>query len=357
MLGSQNFNELHKSAYSHGLESIYSIENIDLRTLRRLQDNPLDSSPVSKKSFKLVCEQEQYQLDFGACFRNWIPPFFPLESIRVLGLSKYAEKALKDLGKLRVGDLLDSQQLKGLGQGHLVEITEKVAAFVAHRNPTHAETIDFAGWIRALFADLECKQIYPLLEKYQLQDLVAITPAESVELKRLNLEQRGERCQEALAKMDQKLLEEGRKSITFAFLIPWMTDREGIAAQGEIEERLERMSDEGEVALKVLNFLNGSFDPFFFGKYLTPLTANLYAINSAYATHGHTLLKLAATYFYSPKVFYPFKTLVQLLHRELATHWISLPPRFVEKILFAAPAFRLSKNHKGELQVYYRKIR
>lgn len=353
MLGSQHFNDLRKTAYSHGLESLYSIENIDLRTIRRLQDNPLEPAVAPKKNYKTLKKSPQLELDFGISFRTWIKPFFPLESIRVLGLSKYAEKALLEQGKLKIGDLLHLSELKGLGQGHLVEIRDKVEEYVAERDTEQTETIDFAAWLRALFAVHEIKKVYPLFEKYQLQNLIAITAAESVEIKRLNAEQREERCREVLAEVDRGLLEEGARAITAAFLLPWIADREGIAAQEEIEERLERISDEVEVALKVLKLLNRSFGHgFFFGTYLTPFTGDLYAIDPTYANYGKILLKCASTYFYNPQVFYPFKTLVSLLKRELACHWIALPDSLIEKLLFTAPQFRLSKNFRGELLVY-----
>lgn len=353
MLGSQNFKDLHKTAYSHGLESIYSIENIDLRTIRRLQENPLDSTTFPKKNYKQLKKDGQFELDFGVGFRQWIAPFFPLESIRVLGLSKFAEKGLLEQGKTRIADLLDPASLKGLGQGHLVEICEKVGNYVGGRDSKRAETVDFAGWLLALFAKVELKKLYPLLEKYQLQDLIAITPAESVEVKRLNQEQREERYRELLKEVDKELLNEGRKSITYAFLIPWMSLREGIAARDEIEERLERIADDGEKALKVLKLLDTCFgNGFFFATHLTPFTADLYAINPAYAGFGHTLLKTAATYFYAPQIHYPLKSIVSLLKREHALSWITLPERFIEKVLFSAPQFRLSKNFRGQMHVY-----
>lgn len=352
MYGTQDFHELHKTAYSHGLESIYSIENIDLRTVRRLQETSVAPAPTPKKKFKLLKSTDQYELDFGTGFREWIPPFFPQEPIRNLGLSKFAEKALIEQGKHKIGDLLDSKGLKGLGQGHLIEIEEKVAKFTQGRDPQRAETIDFAGWVRALFANLEPKKLYPLLEKYQLQDLIAITPAEKLEVKRMNAEQRDEACREAHLQVDRSLLEEGLKSISHAFLIPWIALREGIATQGEVEERLERMADDGDLALKALKLCDGCFAPFFFGKHLIPLTGSLFAMNSAYAAYGKIVLKLSATYFYAPHIHYPFQALTTLLKRELACYWVGLPDRFVEKILFTAPEFRLSKNLHGQLLIY-----
>lgn len=353
MLGSQDFNNLHKTAYSHGLESIYSIENIDLRTLRRLQENPLQTEVPPKKRIKPLKKDSQLELDLGVGFRNWIAPFFPLESIRVLRFSKAVEKGLWEQGKRRIGDLLDLTQIKGFGQGHLVEIADKMANHIGGRNPKKAETIDFTGWLFALFASLELKRLIPLLEKYQLQDLVAITPAESVEIKRLNQEQREEWCRNLLKEVDLNLLKEGCKAISYAFLIPWMFERAGIASRDEIEERLERVAEEGEIALKVLKLLDDCFGKgFFFATHLTPLTGDLYTINPMYACFGNAMFEISSTYFYANNTHYPLKSIVSLIKRELATEWVAFPEKFIEKILYTAPHFRLLRNFRGEILVF-----
>ena len=77
------FDLISKTAYSHGLEAIYAIENVDLRTLRKLQQNPLEElRPTPKPQRKVPGLENQYQLELGSGFRCWIAPFFKKEPIQ-----------------------------------------------------------------------------------------------------------------------------------------------------------------------------------------------------------------------------------------------------------------------------------
>jgi hypothetical protein len=99
-----SFEETYKSSYSHGLEAIYALETVNVRSIRRLQAPPAQPPPLRAPCVLPMAPQLEF--DFGASFRAWLEPFLLDEPIQVLGLSRHAEKCLLEQRKERLRDLI-----------------------------------------------------------------------------------------------------------------------------------------------------------------------------------------------------------------------------------------------------------
>src|SRR5262245_23100732 len=108
----ENYLETYKQVYSHpGLEAIYTLKNVDVNTIRRLNDptsitsgaqlKEVTTSPVDE-----IEESPQLEFDFGGEFRTWVRPLVLDEPIQVLGLSTHIEKILQSHEKAVLKDLL-----------------------------------------------------------------------------------------------------------------------------------------------------------------------------------------------------------------------------------------------------------
>jgi hypothetical protein len=315
----------------------------------------------SRPPKKAVLPSSQLEFDFGASFRTWVTPFFLREPIHVLGLTKFAEKALTDNGKKLLSDLVGTDLralifLKGMGQGHVQEIQEKLHAALAGKDPSKAFQIDFAAWLRALFAEAPTKKIYVLLEAYQLQELVPITAAESVEIRRLSEEQRREWKENALATVNKDLFQDDLKNIVEAFLKPWMNKRLGLVREWELYERLEQVSDDPEKSPRVLKLLEESLGQrlFLFIPFLESPEGGLLCAERWQLQAYKRVQRCACTYFYAPQVRYTLSHLVDLIERELLRTWEGYPSGFVEKVLRLSQSFEVQRTLHGEITVQKR---
>lgn len=360
----QTFEETHKLAYSHGLELIYKLENVDLKSIKPIAESrtiPIKAVENSQKVF-ISSVDEQLQFDFGDEFRGWIDAFISQEPIQFLGLSRHAEKCLQDHGKTVLADLIEANLhgfifFKGMGQGHVDEIRQKLHQYIDGRPLTHCHRIDFASWVRSVAGSFERKKIYAAMEKYKLNDLFSLTPAESVEVRRLTLEKKQEWIREF-----EIFLKESQKSqfvlsnmlkIVNVFFKPWMRNRMGIATKGEIFERLERISVNSEIALQALSFFA---DIFFQGKFpigesLYPIEKELYCVDLKHIQSFQAIVDNALTYFYKPNVIYPLPILISYLQREFALDWGDFTEGFIEKVLRHSSTFRVRKGFLGDLEI------
>ena len=197
-LSVRSYEEIYKTAYSHGLESIYALENIDIKSVRPLQNASTSPSLQKKALPKPPIYASSYipEFEFGPSWRRSIAPFFLQAPIEVLGLSKAAEKCLLDYQKTCLSDLLTVDLrglifLKGMGQSHLNEIKEKLSQYIGERDRQQTDRIDFKGWILSLTNhQIQRKKIFLLLESYQLSDLLSLSPMEAMEIRRLSAENR-----------------------------------------------------------------------------------------------------------------------------------------------------------------------
>lgn len=132
-----DFERTRQNAYSHGLEKIYALENVDIRSIRKIGTSTAPAKPQPKKNSRNYSHSrfEQLELPFDFPFKKTMDLLVYREPLQVIGFSKRIESWLLGLGKRVVGDLLESDRqsiirLKGIGQGHLDEINEKLQSYL-----------------------------------------------------------------------------------------------------------------------------------------------------------------------------------------------------------------------------------
>lgn len=361
----KSFEETYKTAYSHGFEAIYALENVDIRSVRRLNDTAPENTKNKAPSPYKLHEEEPLQLDMdlGPGFREWVEPFLLSEPIQVLGLSKYAEKCLVDHGKNYLRDILgyDLRKLvflKGMGQGHIDEIRNKLHTYTEGKELAQAKSIDFAGWIRSLVSNSAIKKkVYVCLEDYHLAGVLTLTSVEMMEVRRLTPEKRTEWKKEGLEELttESRCLALRRQAalICEAFVKPWMVFRLGMAAMSEIQERLERVSECSELTMHALDFFSEIYCNGFFplAHSLHGVEPELYCMDAQTKEAYEVVVNRALTYFYKGNLHYGLEELVGLLNRECAKFWIGFPEGFPEKVLRLSPLFNIRKTDTGKLLV------
>lgn len=359
----KSFEDIYKMAYSHGLETIYALENVDVKSIRRLQDAPSFAPEEVSSTRLLPAKAPQRFFDFGPGFRDWVEPFYAFEPIQVLGLSKQAEKCLIEHGKPLLGDLLKCDLrslvfLKGMGQGHIDEIKTKLRLYLDGREVHQAHSIDFISWLRCVTVCVNArKKVFLCLDAYDLGHLLPLTPAEAMELRRLSDDLKEEWIQEGFAELAQTaksaFVRDRIDQLATVFVKPWVRGRLGLATLDEIRERLERVSLAPEAARKALPFFSDVYyDALFpFKDNLFEVESDIYAADEWTARAYGVVVEQARTYFYKQGIHYPFLQLVQLLKREFARSWTGFAEGFIEKALRLSGEFSVHKGRGGSLEV------
>lgn len=361
------FNENLKSAYSHGLENIYlNFESINIDSIRPLTKAVKVLEKEPKQEFALDCMDEgQLELDLGDSFRSGMEPFLLSEPIQVLELSKNAEKCLLENGKRTIKDLVHTKQsdfvfFKGMGQGHIDEVEEKLKEYLAGKVTGFSKRIDFISWLRSYMGDIEKKQAVALLEKHQLFGICTLSPAESAEVKRAGPERKLEWEKGALAGLlspeKRMLLEKHIRQVCEIFIKPWLLVRNGFATYFELMERVQRISVQEDLALSVLKFFQEIFfgGKFPFGNYLFEVEEKLYFANPEVAANYSYVIEKAQSYFYKKSLVYSLSEIVGWLLRDFGRSWLSYDETFIEKVLRYSKMYRVIKDRSGVLVVKLR---
>lgn len=358
------FEETYKNSYSHGLEAIYALETVDVKSIRPILPQAAQRTAVPKSYTYSHVEivPDQLDFDFGDFYRGWIDSFVKLEPIHVLGLSRHAEKCLFDHGKRILDDLINSNLkefvfLKGMGQGHVDEIQQKLSCYLAGRPLTRCTKIDFASWIRSIVAFHDRKKVFVAMEGYHLSDLFSLSPAESVETRRLTLEKKREWIQEAHAEFQTpaqcKAIKEQVCKIADVFIKPWMQRRHGLATRQEIIERIQRLSTNSAEASNAISFLSDLYfgKEFLFQEFLIPLEDEIFCLDEFAKERYIQVVQRACSYFYNPRTVYPLEQLIGFLEREFALAWEGFPEGCLHKILRLSPCFCTRKGNAGKLEI------
>lgn len=361
----QTFEQTYKTAYSHGLEAIYTLENVDIKSIRPIGESQIVS--VQSKnlpeplpiSIPVDCQPE---FDLGSEFCVGIDAFVIKEPIQVLNLSRHAEKCLIESGRKVLGDIIGFNLrelvfLKGMGQGHIDEIQQKLLHYIQGKPLKQCRMIDFASWIRSLVADQDRKKIYVLMQTFELSELFSLTPAESVEVRRLTLEKRQEWIEEMLLLFQtqpkqQSVISDMRKVVD-VFFKPWIRQRLGFATNMDLVERLERMSCHPQITLRALSFFSEVYYHFGFPlkDYLHQIDDNLYCADIHVVNDYNRIVDCAITYFYKPDVCYLLDELISLVEREFSRKWEGFPEGFIERVFRLSSLFNVRKGVHGHLEV------
>lgn len=352
------FDPLPKAAYTHGLELIYTLQDVDISSVRPLgtSQTPQTTPKKSVVPFPVTCNREE-QLEFGfeGIFSRTITPFIAQEPIQVLGLSRQAEKALLDNSKTTLADI-SYENLKGLGigQGHVEEAIHKLALYLDGKTFEAVGQVDFSSWIRSLVLLADRKKAYVALETYELQDLITLLPSEGVEVRRLTVDKRIEWPKEFMRHMRspaliQRFLSDFNRVVD-VFFRKWIHGRLGLATKHELTERWERIGDDitfSRAALQLFEGIYGEED--FFSQQLYQLEPGVYAVNHHIAQNYQDIIDLAETYLLPSSPSFNLSHLVDLLTKEFSLSWRAFPQGFIEKSLSISSKFMVSKDLHGEL--------
>lgn len=360
-----SFEKTYKTAYSHGLEKIYQLENIDIKSVRRISESIADNIVDGIEEIEWLSNAEdviQLEFDFGTGFKTSREHFVNREPIQVLALSKHAEKCLLERGVRVIKDLLEADLrefvfIKGLGQGHIDDIQRKLAGYIQGKSLKDAKQLDFASWLRTLVADSDLKKVCALLEPFGLSDLFTLSPSENVEVRRLSSEKRQEWSRDIRNKLlhDDKIrqLHEDMQDVAEVFIKPWMRGRFGLATEVEILERVLNLSEKPEEGRAVLEFFRVYYfnDKFPFSEFLKVVDDGLLCVDAQAAQIYRDIVEKVKTYFYKRDVRYSLEQLRGFIDCEFASDWCGFSEGCVERILRICPDFRVRKDQTGKLIV------
>lgn len=348
----KSFEEMQKTSYSHGLEAIYTLENVDVKSIRKMVQAPAQLISESPKR-ELMYENDslQYEFDLGPQFRNWIRPFLLSEPIEVLKLPVSVEKTLKDLSKDTLGSILEiGMEVKEIARAHLQELKQRLQEYVANRPLHQSRYIDFASWLLSLTAGICQKKLYVFLAAYQLSHLVPLSPLEMLEVKRLNpskLKDWEKEVQEKLQSAHKKFLFTSQfTQIIDSFFKSWIYARDGLVLEDELQERLQKISVDSNITEKVLplfQMLYGKTQSFW-DAYLVSIASDVYAVDITIARTFFEIEEVANSYFYSANACYSLSEIVTYIQKDYSKNWESYSNAFIEKILKFSTQFYVRKN-------------
>jgi hypothetical protein len=344
-----SFEETFKQAYSHGLEKIYALKNVDITTVRPIEQHHSNHSKISpnngEKPIETHQENEVLEFDFGEKYRTWIEPFFLQEPIQVLNLSRRAENGLLSIGKYHLKDLIALT-------GH-DEVQKQLLAYLQGRSMQSCRQIQVRSWILSLTVGLERKKCAVCLEPYQLMEGLMLSSAEKAQIRRLDLAIKKEWQESALAEFRSNAraaqVHRDMQRVVNALIIPWMQGRCGIATEGELVERVHILSDISEEAQKAMRFFGDTYyhQRFPLGEYLYQVEKGIYCSDEVHAQNYHDLIQKVRTYFYKPGIVYQLTELSALILREFAREWRGFSDGFVEAVLRRSTLFRVRKGKLG----------
>lgn len=360
-----DFEQTYKTSYSHGLELIYALEKVNIRSVRKINDPPplqIDKPVETSTHFWAEEIDDQLKLNFGDSYLGLMDSFLLREPIQVLRLSRRIESTLLLQGKKNIENLLESDlktvvPLTGLGQGHIDEVYTKLHSYLQGRDLHKTKTINLSSWLKTIIADLDPKKVFVALESFELSNLVPLSSAEGVEVRLLTPEKRNAWADEALslfrekAKVDQ--VHADMRKIVDVFIIPWLYGRLHMATESQLNERLLRISEPQEEALQILAWMKFTYfdDQFPFLKFLSPAEHQLYCSDLLTVNAYKEVVKIAKTYFYKADLYYSLPSLVEWITHECSRVWKNFPERFIERALRLSPHFRIRKDHSGQLIV------
>lgn len=356
------FQDTFRFAYSHGLESIYSIETIDLKSIRKLNVLQPADGELQKIALQEELFENQLNLDLGAAYRDWMPPFILQEPIQVLDLAKPIEKVLLEKGLCNLGllskvNFRDVGFLKGLGQGHIEEIKNKLKSYFADKPKRKTGFFDTLSLIKCLFGHLDRKKVYIALEPYGLHAWISLSPVEKVELKRLTPEVRCQWVEEiwkaSLQGKNKKFLDEQIEMLVETWIRPWMRRRGGFAKREEIIEWLLLHTLDEKIGQKVLSLLENEL---VFKLYL-PSHEDILSASEVLREKLQLILSKARSYFAKAKNWYYLEELSGYLHAELAREWINVDPNEIHLALRLSNDFELVREASGHWSIRLTKMR
>ncbi|CRX38326.1 DNA-directed RNA polymerase subunit alpha C-terminal domain-containing protein [Estrella lausannensis] len=360
----QSFEVPVTNAYSHGLEEIYQLEQVDVKSIRKMSScQPVYQESIPENPTRMLRVSQEMDFGFLPEGRRSIDSFVLDEPVMVLGLSQHVETLFSKMNIVMLRDLmnLDSNTLvhiKGMGQGHIEEVKDKLKKYIDGRPLFGCCMIDYESWVKSLIPSAQRKRAYILLEQFDLSNLISLSPPESVEIRRLSLEQREDwiaEAKELFNTYDRRRFLEGRFSeVIEVFLKPWMVKRFGFSTRLDLLERLERLSVKKGVFHKAHAFFS---DVFYTGqspleKLMGKKEGDLFFAHDAGFEDFQFVMEAINPYFYKKGVCYPVAQLIDYVEKELSKNWKGFQTGFVKRVIFSCDAFTFSQTPESGLIVY-----
>ncbi len=350
--------------YSHGLEAIYALETIDVRTIKPLgstQDAESEKEPEIAPLYTLPVISEK-ELPLEDKFRSEIEPLHLNEPLYLFDFSKECLRSLysmnilllKDLGQITYPRLL----AKGIHEKYAEEIINKVPD--EKKATDRTRSVDFGSWIRSLIPEKDQASFYLLLKKYELAHLFKISSMVNIEIKRMNSQDIPRLINDAILGLHtgekKELTNSNIRLIAETFIIPWMRGRLGVATRYEIMDRLEQIGINPYEFHKMIRFITETYakNSFLFRGFIPEIGEGLYCVSRHVYDEFIAVEKAGAEYFYSPGVAYYLDELIDRLSRESAKKWKIFSPEFIEKVLRTSKKFSLQKNSDHQIIVRFR---
>lgn len=355
-----SFEHTYKTSYSHGLEKIYALENIDIRSVRRIESDCEEQRTFQSRQENFWdIKPAQLELDFTP---ESIEPFILRQPIQVLGLHRHIERKLQDVGvsslKELIGDERPAQLVaKGIPQGFVGDIFDRLDEYLEGVSVNEALPLNFSAWLHSLISELDPRKAFVVLGPFQLAHMVSLSSKDSAEVRKLTTAVRQQWLREALATLrcadKRRQVHRDVKAISEKYLLRWLYNRQGIATEAELTERLLSLSEQREEDSQIYSWLKfvylGEQQPL--GPFFTAVEEKLYCADTAVAQLYNQVVEKAKSYFYKAHLHYLLPALTTWIQRECGREWLGFSPGFVERILRLSSHFCVRKGEEGELVV------
>lgn len=288
----RTFEETKNFAYTHGLEKIYSLETVDIKTVRfvkSVQKKPLKqthfSSPIPK------------QLDID-CWNKSHPLFTFVNTLR-----------------------LPSSLLTLLDQRKIFLVADAI------------EHLDS-------FAETERLQLKTAIDRYL--DTIPFIAGYRLQLRAwLNISSDSSR---EIGNIEEEKYLTGLREACRIFFYPWIQSRGGIVRSYELMNYMRNLTQDKE-SDQILEKLGARFG--LWERVLITLQRDLFCVDQKVEKKFHSFIKTVKTYFYAPHLKYPLHTLIGYLVRETL-----LSPHEIEKMLRLSSCFVISCGPNNDLEIY-----
>lgn len=346
----------HAAVYSHGLEAIYALETVDVKSIRKFSSIQSKILKPALASFPDEYEEKQLSFDLGNAFRGWMRPYIGKEPLQVLSLGKHIEKSLLDKHLYLISDLLalnvdDMAALRGLGQGHIEDIKSTLNSYLVGKPREKTTVIDFLSLLKGIFGDLDRRKAFIFLEPYSLAEWISLTPMEKKDVQRLNEETVHGWKQEIaglLQRGDKRLfLEEQFQVLVDTWLKPWIAARGYFASSQALDEALILRSLDESIATKSLAL----FRTYLSYENMLPTFEKIVTVNEGYLQRLKKICNMALTYFPTRKNVYQLDQLCLFIHAECLRQWDNIMPHEIEQVLRLYTKFHVFRGEKGEWNI------
>lgn len=287
----RTFEETKKFAYTHGLEKIYSLETVDIKTVRLVKTIP------KKKARKLNFDPIPQQLDFDTWNTNH-PLFAPIE---VLSLSSSLVLLLEEKHLEKIVDVIEN--LNSLPETERLQIKTAI--------DRHLEKIPFLPGYR-----IHLRSWLKLKEEKPGQPIT----------------------------FGKELYLEGLKKCNKLFITPWALARGGLVRRYEINNYMRNLTQDPSCE-RILEELHKQFG--MWEHILIPLEQDLFCTTAFVQKKFHFIMQIVKSYFYRPELRYPLDQLISYLVRETL-----FLPEEIEKILRLTSRYEIACGLKNQMEIY-----